>query len=614
LARIFPEGVAHARNPNKTEQKLATLFVSSLPDSYRVLANVELYPAEDYWDDTRGEADFVMFHPQAGVIVLEVKGGSLTFNKDLLRWEAVYLNGNQSKVVDPFEQARLHAAAVSHTLIHSPMTRPFASQYHVSYAVWAPYMHWEKENLSAASNAIPNHILLDKSDLQQPEAALMRVCQRFLPDSDRVNGSSGSGDSGREDALSEEAISAAVSTLERTDKIKYPSLHPLHEDGYAIAKLTRYQSEYIESFFKAVELAIPGAAGTGKTVLAIEMAWRLAQHGSEVLLLCSNPFLVPWIEEKLIRKDLSVSEQRVREHIAIHDIASLCEAVAQKSGSSQTFAQLSRTLTPAQFLHRSMNALRKSNSLYDAIIIDEGQEISAELWSAIKELKRAGPGGRTYFFYDEAQRETSEKWTVPVASTRVMVPLKDNVRNTQHIFDLMMKFYVGEDSPTCHGPLGSPPTYVDTTNLGGQHRKVDAETLALESQLNDLVERMHIHPEDILIVTCRAQKQSRWFKTPSLGRHQLTWRSDGRTTGHVAVSTIRSAKGLERKCVILSELDGLDEIRDPVARQKKLYIAISRALLRIIVLTSEQNLLRQATSQAPLAPVGITRLHMEDAS
>jgi hypothetical protein len=92
------------------------------------------------------------------------------------------------------------------------------------------------------------------------------------------------------------------------------------------------------------------------------MAWRLAEHGSEVLLLCSNPFLVPWIEEKLIRKDLSISEQRVREHIAIHDITSLCESVARKSGSSQTLAQLSRALTPAQFLHRSIHALRKSNS------------------------------------------------------------------------------------------------------------------------------------------------------------------------------------------------------------------------------------------------------------
>jgi hypothetical protein len=610
LARVFPDGVAHAKNPNKTEQKLAALFISALPQSYQVLANVELYPSEDYWDDIRGEADFVILHPLAGVIVLEVKGGSLTFNKDMRRWEAVYLNDDQSKVADPFELARLHAAAVSHTLIHSPMTRPYASQYHVSYAVWAPYMHWEKDNLSAASNAIPNHILLDKSDLQQPEAALMRVCQGFSRDSDTV----GSSDSGREGALSEEAIRAAVATLERTDKIKYPSLHPLHEDGYAIARLTRYQSEYIESFFKTIELAIPGAAGTGKTVLAIEMAWRLAEHGSEVLLLCSNPFLVPWIEEKLIRKDLSISEQRVREHIAIHDITSLCESVARKSGSSQTLAQLSRALTPAQFLHRSIHALRKSNSLYDAIIVDEGQEVTAELWSAIKELKRAGPGGRAYFFYDEAQRETSEKWTVPVASTRVMVPLKDNVRNTQHIFDLMMKFYVGEDSPSCHGPLGSPPTYVDTANLGGQHRKVDGETLALESQLNELVEHKHIRPEDILIVTCRAQKQSRWFKTPSLGRHKLTWRSDGRTTGHVAVSTIRSAKGLERKCVILTELDGLDEIRDPVARRKKLYIAISRAMLRIIVLTSEPDLFRHATSQPPLAPVGGTTLHMEDAS
>jgi superfamily I DNA and RNA helicase len=232
--------------------------------------------------------------------------------------------------------------------------------------------------------------------------------------------------------------------------------------------------------------------------------------------------------------------------------------------------------------------------LYDVLIIDEGQEITDELWSAIRNVRRTGPMGRTYFFYDEAQRETSEKWTVPISSTRVVLPLKDNVRNTQQIFDLMMKFYVGKDSPICHGPLGSPPKFVDTEGSAGQHTEVDREARTLELQLNELVSQKQINPEDILIVTCRSQKQSRWFKTPILGRHQLTWKSDGRMTGHVAVSTIRSAKGLERKCVILTELDGLDEFRDPVARQKKLYIAISRALLRIIIFSSEENLLRHA--------------------
>ena len=393
------------------------------------------------------------------------------------------------------------------------------------------------------------------------------------------------------------AIAGLVHTFDRTNRVKYPALHPLHEEGFKIAELTRHQSAYISMFIKHFELAIPGAAGTGKTVLAMEMAWRLAERGSQVLLLCSNPFLPPWIEEKLIRKDLTAGEQSIRQFIQILDLQGLCRLVEERTVGSQRATNLQRFDTQreiVQFLSSRTRSLAGKGLLFDAIIVDEGQEISPELWAAINKLRKSNSRGRAYFFYDEAQRDMEGAWTVPIATNRIVLPLMDNVRNTQHIFDLMMKFYVGTDAPQCRGPKGKSPEYLRIEELGSSQQGADGETLALQRTLDTLIRSKRIAPEDIMIITCRTQKRSRWFKMPNVGAHKLTWQSDGRLVGRVAVSTIRSAKGLERKYILLTELDGLTDMTDHTLRKKRLYIAISRALLRIIIFGTQEDLLQFA--------------------
>jgi superfamily I DNA/RNA helicase len=123
---------------------------------------------------------------------------------------------------------------------------------------------------------------------------------------------------------------------------------------------------------------------------------------------------------------------------------------------------------------------------------------------------------------------------------------------------------------------------------------VDAETLALEWVLTDLVEREGIRPEQILVVTCRggdgrSKAPTRWRvrEQQQLGRRTLEWLRSTRSPTRIALGTIRSSKGLESPVVVLAELDGL--ARD-AKHDQLLYTAISRAKHQLIVLAPPEAL------------------------
>ena len=51
-----------------------------------------------------GEADFVMIHPDHGVLVVEVKGGRIRTSEG--EWYSVDRHGAEHEIKNPFEQAR----------------------------------------------------------------------------------------------------------------------------------------------------------------------------------------------------------------------------------------------------------------------------------------------------------------------------------------------------------------------------------------------------------------------------------------------------------------------------------------------------------------------------
>jgi superfamily I DNA/RNA helicase len=294
-------------------------------------------------------------------------------------------------------------------------------------------------------------------------------------------------------------------------------------------------------------------------------------------------------------------------------VKSLVRAIATQGGKRrQEIAPLRLTSASdqkklASILSANLWALeaQKTPKPYDAILVDEAQDIEQALWTPIQKLLRDPMGDFFYVFYDERQRiDLPGNWVFRPAGQKPRHHLTVNCRNTRAIYGLMCTFNPELASYPFEGPPGRSIEYIDLSGGSATEKqlpkKADGtddddmrEHEALVRLLDDILSmESGLRPEDVLIITCRSEERSRWYRSEgrNLGRHQLRWLHDGRRDGQVAVSTIRSAKGLEAKVVIIAELDGIRPI-NPEKRNSLLYIAISRAVHHVVVLGTESELI-----------------------
>jgi len=104
----------------------------------------------------------------------------------------------------------------------------------------------------------------------------------------RLTGSTGGRAGPHPRTLSREGAQALVASLFE----RFPPASRLavqfKEENQELLRLTEEQMVVLDSLAAHKRAAIEGAAGTGKTVLALEKARRLAKNGARVLLLCFN--------------------------------------------------------------------------------------------------------------------------------------------------------------------------------------------------------------------------------------------------------------------------------------------------------------------------------------
>jgi UvrD-like helicase C-terminal domain len=249
---------------------------------------------------------------------------------------------------------------------------------------------------------------------------------------------------------------------------------------------------------------------------------------------------------------------------------------------------------------RCVTELEQAGALprFDAIIIDEAQDIERPLWTPLYKLLRDRRNGRFLAFYDPAQRLDERDWSPPIPSGYRELVLTDNCRNTQAIFSVSHQFYMGLDVPLCVGPGGRPVRCLDPAGdlpIPTTNTSAAIEVQALERTLDTLIAQEGVTPREILVVTWRSKKASVLYGLRMVGRHQLTSELGTRNPKAVRIVTVRSAKGLVAPVVIVAELHGLDRVGK---RSHYLYVATSRAQHHLIVLASQDALLPQQPSLA----------------
>ena len=100
MAKMIP-AILPALTESRAERRLFSVLRNGLDDRFTVFHSFNLLTHNIHGKFVEGEIDYLVFSPSLGVLVLEVKGGSIVYNGNQDTW---YQN-NRPMDINPFKQA-----------------------------------------------------------------------------------------------------------------------------------------------------------------------------------------------------------------------------------------------------------------------------------------------------------------------------------------------------------------------------------------------------------------------------------------------------------------------------------------------------------------------------
>jgi superfamily I DNA/RNA helicase len=300
------------------------------------------------------------------------------------------------------------------------------------------------------------------------------------------------------------------------------------------------------------KVLIEGGAGTGKTLLALEMAARFAQNGKKVLFTCKSTPLANYIKNQLINF----------QNIDVFKFDNL-------------ELKINKILK-----EESLN----NTNIWSVILVDEGQDFDWEWWDLILNIASTS-STLLRVFADSNQAVYRLKDDLETRLNAISYQLKINLRNTKSIAEVTNSLYKGPliEAP---GPDGKWPEIYLTNNT----KEAINETLIA---IKNLLKNEGFLPEMISVLTPDAEIREQVIA--ELWKINIPARDASKSlNSSVTVESVARFKGLESPIIIL--------ISDKVIskNQELSYVAVSRARSRLIIYGPVQNsILQKAISDKP---------------
>jgi hypothetical protein len=543
MARIYPERLPESvlQDPRRAAERRVYTLLSELPSTFTVFYSVAwLSRASDGVFD--GEADFVVAHPDLGILVLEVKGGGIAFNAQLGEWTSIDRDGAIHSIKDPVEQARKS----KHNLLKSLQSLPqWSSRWlTMGHAVVFPDVDTQRQRLRSD---LPPQIVIDQAGLADLEDRIRQIFA-FYQREDRRAG-----------PLGQDRLDLTVELLARSFQLRTPLGVELAYEDERIIELTQQQMNILDYLTHHRRASIQGCAGSGKTMLAVEKARRLADQGFDVLLTCFNVALAEHLSTAM------------PENVTVMNFHGLCEYLIKEAQIRAIPPQDTRIYYDQFLPEQLLYAIQEIGPLFDAIIVDEGQDFVDEWWFGLSSLLRDEKYGIFYIFFDDNQNLYRGADRLPGLIDQAPFVLNENCRNTASIHQLVAQFHPQGSVIRCRSPLGRAAEWV-------AYDSPQAMLRSIRQTLHRLINEEGIHFSDLVILTPRAERRSDLTEGLSLGNFTLTRRQSRRTT-EIPVRTVHSFKGLDCRVVLLAEVD-------PFANRELtpvLYVGCSRARTHLLI-------------------------------
>lgn len=526
IPSVKPEDFNNSYGEMKVYEALRTLS-----DQYTVFYSLSWVGINE--KRTVGEADFVIVHPAKGIFVIEVKSGEIEYKNG--EWIQTNTKSGQSKRIEPYVQARKSQFELLDRL--NQEIRDFRIPM-MCYGVWFPSVDIsEKATLPPES---PKEITLDRLSLENPEKAINRAFAYWAEKYRQVN--------------------LDQSQLQKVINVLCPHFHvvprlktKIEEMEETYIQLTRQQAALLDFLEEQKTAVIHGLAGTGKTVLGVEKAKRLAAQDEQVLFLCFNSFL-----RDALKKNNTIP------NVTFHNAHSLAYEIMGQSDSS-IYEVLEEF---EEFLEEVFD---EDSWEYSNIIVDEGQDLDDRLLNRLYELVKL-KNGCFYVFYDRNQyimKNQLPKW---IEDAECRLVLHKNCRNTAEVFKTSCSI-MGLDNVTyneAHGEIPAARFYT----------REDEE----EKIVTDFIKRVMdegLDPSDVVILTAKTIESSWINPGKKYAGQELSCEGE---VGKILFTTIRKFKGLEAEAILIVDAQ-MSALTNPENR-RLLYTGSSRAknLLNIAML------------------------------
>lgn len=252
------------------ERKVYAGLEKGLDDVYCVYYSVAWLSKPQRGPASDGEVDFLIAHPDGGVLLLEVKGGRVTRDGDSGRWASIDRYDEAHPIRDPIEQVRKAKFALLDKLNEHPKWG--SRRIELGHGIALPDCATPDTPLSADA---PHEIVAFSTDMEDLGAKVRQMYGYWR---------SKHGDW----KLGADGVKILTQLLAPTFQLRTPLAASIAEDDLQILELTEQQYRVLDLLGRQRRVSVVGGAGTGKTVLAGEKAKRLAEDGLRVLLTCYN--------------------------------------------------------------------------------------------------------------------------------------------------------------------------------------------------------------------------------------------------------------------------------------------------------------------------------------
>ena len=533
------------------------------------------------------EPDFILFSPECGLIVFEVKDWALDQIVEAdPKAVTLQLGGAQERRKNPFAQAKEYVNSLlnlldrgaSHTS-SGKLNLPCP----VNAGVVLPHI-CRKDFLNTGLGEVMDASRILFWDDLQPDSPFVRdasgqcfrqwLAEHFPPRFPFV--------------LSPAQLDALRAAIFPVVRIQLPQRNGTASDEQQhIIRVLDAEQDNLARSFNADKQLVTGPPGSGKTLILAHRAGflpRVNKRARRILIVCFNLSLVGYIRRLLAIRGVGLGPEGVE----VLPFYTLCEKIlgerlahAQEQGDYYELV-----------VHETLERLNGSHPLqghWDAIMVDEGQDFSSDMAQVV--LRLLPRWGSLLVTQDDNQclypqgRQGWESLEIPGLKIH---RLTQHYRNTKAI--ARAAALILDNTPLTEdlvGAEGTMPERLECSDAASMPASVaGAVTQLIRSgvPMNEIAV-LYTHSKaygvenlpEVLVQAIEAQGAlAQWTARDSSSKRNFDI-----TTDSVTVSTVYSAKGLDFAHVFLLGLEGLNSAS--VHHRRLAYVGMTRARERLTI-------------------------------